>query len=77
MLARSSGMAWHGAEIPPILCNIHSAGDVDASRFFPSSSHHAFYHPSMFILRSSPLSDIVSLVLLVSSDQLTKYIADE
>jgi hypothetical protein len=24
MLARSSGMAWHGAEIPPIPCNIHS-----------------------------------------------------
>jgi hypothetical protein len=26
MLARSSGMAWHGAEIPPIPCNIHSGG---------------------------------------------------
>jgi hypothetical protein len=24
MLARSSGMAWHGAEIPPIPCNIRS-----------------------------------------------------
>jgi hypothetical protein len=24
MLARSSGIAWHRAEIPPIPCNIHS-----------------------------------------------------
>jgi hypothetical protein len=28
MLARSSGMAWHGAEIPPIPCNIRSVRPV-------------------------------------------------
>jgi hypothetical protein len=31
MLARSSGMAWHGAEIPPIPCNIHSVTHMTES----------------------------------------------
>jgi hypothetical protein len=30
MLARSSGMAWHGAEIPPIPCNIHSVSNLSS-----------------------------------------------